>query len=73
MINIDKDIPTPQGRLLPQSQQGELRAAFSSMNPGDSFIWHNAQHPHLCAKKLGIKIATKKCDGYVRVWMKGTK
>lgn len=66
-VKIESGIPVPRK----QPKRSPLDAIFAAMRPGDSFVWKNANTPLMYAKRMGIRITTRKLngDGY-RVWLK---
>ncbi len=76
MENIEFMKPTPikieRGVPMPQRGWGKsdaLKKAFKTMKAGDSFLWPNRFGIYDCAKKAGVKIATRKESGLgFRVW-----
>lgn len=72
-ITIDHHIPLPKGHRMTEGQQAQLRAAYTRMVPGDSFIFPfaNLTHAYTAAKSIGVRITTRKLDrGGFRVWRK---
>ena len=70
---IDHHVPLPKGHTSVEGRQAELRAAYSQMVPGDSFVFQfpDITHAYTAAKSIGVRITTRKLEqGGFRVWRK---
>lgn len=66
-IKIEKGVPMPELKMAP------ITATLKSLKVGDSFMWpgglkNPTQRAHATARYMGLKVATRKVDGGVRVW-----
>ena len=67
MLKIEKGVPIPLGKTKRIYPLKEMEVGDSIFIPSDGFINICARvNPQ--AKKLGIKVATRKVEGGYRVW-----
>lgn len=68
-IQITSDIPIPPGRYALDGTLAKLRAAFATMQIGDSFLWPTSKPIFDAARQAKVKITTRKINGRgIRVW-----
>lgn len=68
-LQIEKGHPVPKGKQQTQGNLADMRAALSSMNIGDSFVWPDCYTPYRAAEQMGMKVTLRKLNGRgFRVW-----